>query len=68
MPERLEDRLKRCNNLGGSVELLNRLGAYCNHQAELLRAFEKNEKKHEDGLGAIQTWADEIQNQITALK
>ena len=44
-----------------SVEVLRKLGSYYKHQADLLRGFEKDPKKLEDGLKAIQSWIDEIQ-------
>ena len=43
------------------MEVLGKLGSYYKHQADLLRGFEKDPKKLEDGLKAIQSWIDEVQ-------
>jgi hypothetical protein len=45
--------------------VLNRLHAYYKHQQDLLRGFEKDPKKFEDGLRSIQSWMDEIQAVVT---
>ncbi len=44
-----------------SLESLNRLNAYYKHQADLLRGFEKDQKKLDAGLKAIQSWIDGVQ-------
>ena len=49
-----------------STEVLKMLDSYYKHQAELLRGFEKDPKKLEDGLKAIQGWTDEIQAVVVA--
>lgn len=43
-----------------SVELLNKLSRYYRHQQDLLRGFEKDSKKLDDGMKSIQGWIDEI--------
>jgi len=49
-----------------AIDTLNKLGAFYKHQEELLRGFEKNPEKLENGLKAIRTWIDEIQAAIEA--
>jgi len=49
-----------------AIDTLNKLGAFYKHQEALLRGFEKNPEKLENGLKAIRTWIDEIQAAIEA--
>jgi len=49
-----------------SVGTLGKLGSYYKHQADLLRGFEKDPRKLEEGLRAIQSWIDEVQAVIDA--
>ena len=48
--------------------VLNKLNSYYKHQSELLRGFEKDPRKLEEGLKAIQTWLDEIQDLLASLR
>ena len=50
-----------------SVNALNKLSAYYQHQQELLQGFEKNPKRLEENLREIQTWIDAIQGLTTTL-
>ncbi len=47
-----------------SVDVLGKLSAYYRHQAELLRGFERDPKRLDEGLKEIQSWLDEIQDVI----
>ena len=46
----------------GSAAVLEKLSSYYKHQEDLLRGFEKDPKKLDEGLKAIQTWIDDIQD------
>jgi len=45
--------------------VLEKLSSYYKHQEDLLRGFEKDPKKLDEGLKAIQTWVDDIQNLLS---
>ena len=49
-----------------TVEILGKLSSYYKHQADLLRGFEKDPEKLEEGLKAIQSWIAEVQAAVDA--
>jgi hypothetical protein len=62
--------LANMKSRGGSVPkesaaVLEKLSSYYKHQEDLLRGFEKDPKKLDEALKAIQTWVDDIQNLLS---
>ena len=45
-------------------EILEKLVSYYKHQQELLRGFEKDQTKLDEGLREIQEWIDEVEEAI----
>ena len=44
------------------IEPLNRLAAYCEHQQDLLKGFEKGPKKLEENLKIIGGWIHDVKD------
>jgi len=64
----IASKLKEGDLARGSVEILNKLRSYYERQGELLRGFEKDPKKLEEGLKAIKGWSDAIQSLVADLR
>lgn len=73
-----DEMLAALNQVGGSLmkgkpaspqmDSIEKLASYYKHQQDLLRGFEKDPKKLEEGLLSIQSWIDEVQGLLSSLE
>jgi hypothetical protein len=64
----LGDKLELNMSTAQFIDPLNRLAGYYEHQMELLKGFEKIQKKRQEGLDILASWIREVQALIAALK
>ncbi len=65
--ENLEKRIMKREVNTDTVEPLVQLAAFYRHQQELLRGYEKDPKKLEKGLMAIESWVEDVTALISTL-
>lgn len=56
------------SGIGSTIELLSKLKAYYEHQADLLSGFEKNPQKLKENLGIIEGWVEETERVLELLR
>jgi NAD(P)-dependent dehydrogenase (short-subunit alcohol dehydrogenase family) len=64
----LGDKLELHMSTSQFIDPLNQLAGYYEHQIELLKGFEKIQKKRQEGLDIIASWIREVQALVAALK
>ncbi len=64
----LGDKLELHMSTSQFIDPLNRLAGYYEHQMELLKGFEKIQKKRQEGLDILASWIRDVQALVAALK